>query len=218
MTRDQSAATTARIADTDLPMLDLFPVAKEHADLVHEWIHDPRAKCWLDLGGGRQDMSKRDLFLMVTSARNHARLFRLPGQDEPLGLICLNDSVNLMGSAEAWGVRGVYSGAPANISASAFVLALASGFVDLGREVIGSWVVDCNQFSVAMHLKLGFQETGRMRNRHLMNGRHYDRVLFDMTRSEFAERYPDVPSENGLSIRQLQMVAGDDIAADLEAA
>lgn len=163
-------------------------------------------------------MSKRDLFLMVTSIRNHARLFRLPGQDEPLGLICLNDSVNLMGSAEAWGVRGVYSGAPANISASAFVLALATGFVDLNREVIGSWVVDCNQFSVAMHLKLGFRETGRMRSRHFMNGRHYDRVLFDMTRAEFAERYPDVPSENGLTMRQLRMSADNSVAENSEAA
>lgn len=199
-----SALMSSQIPGTQLPMVDLRPIHTEHAEILHAWITDQRTKCWLDFGGGRRDISKRDLFLMVTSARNHARLFTLPGADRPLGLICLNDATNLTGSAEAWCVRGVYEDGPLNVTASAALLALASGFIDLDRQVIGAWVVDCNYLSIAMHVKLGLKQTGRMRNRHLVHGRRRDRLLFDMTRNEFAERYPDVPAESGRTMRQLQ--------------
>lgn len=183
-------------------MVDLKPIHTEHAQMLHAWVNAPRAKCWLDFGGGRRDISKRNLFLMVTSARNHARLFSLPGEAQALGLICLNDATNLMGSAEAWCVRGVYQQGPLNVTASAALLALANAFIDLEREVVGAWVVDCNCLSIAMHLKLGLKQTGRMRDRHLVQGRRRDRLLFDMTRSEFAERYPNVPAESGRTIRE----------------
>lgn len=188
------------IPGTDFPMLELSPVESGHANMIWEWINDPRAKCWLDLGGGRQDLTRRELYLLLTNARNHARLFRLPGGTEPLGLICLNDVSNMMGSADVWGVRGVYAGAPANVSVSAFLHVLATAFVDLERHVVGSWVVDGNLFSVAMHVKLGFQQCGRQRGRHIMNDRHYDRLLFDLTREEFTERFSHVPAESGRTL------------------
>lgn len=197
----------SRIPGTDLPLLQLFPIDRCHADVIWNWINDPRAQCWLDLGGGRQDLSKRELYLMLTSKRNHARLFCVPGESEPLGLVCLNDVTNAMGSADVWGVRGAYSGAPANVSVAAFLQMLATAFVDLDREVVGSWVVDGNLFSVAMHVKLGFAQGGRQRNRHLMNGRHHDRLLFDLTRAEFAARFGDVPAESGHTMNQLAALA-----------
>lgn len=196
-----------------MPSVDLSPIHKEHAEMLHAWISDPRTRCWLDFGGGRRDISKRELFLLVTSARTHARLFSLAGEGRPLGLICLNDASNLMGSAEAWCVRGVYEGGPLNITASAGLLALASGFIDLGRTVIGAWVVDCNYLSIAMHVKVGFKQTGRMRRRHFVNDRLHDRLFFDMTRDEFAERYPDVPAESGRTMRQLQTCADSCVPA-----
>jgi RimJ/RimL family protein N-acetyltransferase len=193
------------VPGTDFPNLDVMAVTKEHSALLHRWITDPKAVRWLDLGGGRQSMSERDLFLMITSRRNHARLFCLPDTQKPLMLICLNDVVNLMGSAEAWCVRGVYEGGPLNVAAAAGVLALANGFVDLEREVICAWVVESNEFSSAVHRKVGFKQTGRIRSRHLMNGRHLDRLLYDITRAEFADLYPDVPAESGRTMRQLPM-------------
>lgn len=192
-----------RIPGTNLPMLELFAILPEHAELVHGWITDEKARDWLDLGSGRQFLSKRDLYLMLTSARNFARLFRLPGSETPLGLVCLIDVENQMGSAEVWGVRGVYASGPPNISVAAFLLALANGFLEREREVIGSWVVDGNALSIAMHRQLAMTETGRQRSRHAMQGRRFDRLLFDMTRAEFAERFADVPTVTGRSFSQL---------------
>lgn len=191
-----------KIPGTELPMLELFPVGPQHMDQVHSWICDEKARCWLDLGGGQQSLPKRNLYLLLTSARNHARLFRVPGTDAPLGLVCLNDARNEMGSADVWGMRGQFAGGPPNVSVAAFLLILANGFLDLDRHVIGSWIVESNQLSIAMHHRLGLKESGRQRGRHRMNGRHFDRLLFDITRDEFAARFPHVPSQSGRTFAQ----------------
>lgn len=200
---ETSFTDESRIPGTDLPVLELLPIERSHADLVWNWINDPRALCWLDLGGGRQDLSKRELYLMLTSKRNYARVFGVRGQNEPLGVVCLNDVTNVMGSTDVWGVRGTYGGAPANVSVAALLQMLATAFVDLEREVVGSWIVDGNLFSVAMHVKLGFEQGGRQRRRHLMNGSHHDRLLFDLTRDEFAARFGSVPAESGRTMKGL---------------
>jgi len=192
------------IPGTNLPMLEFFPVDALTIDAVAGWVADDKARPWLDLGGGRQAMSARELFLMLTAPRNHARLFREPGGDRPLGLVCLNDAVNQMGSAEVWGVRGSYAGGPRNVSVAAFLLMLATGFVDLDRQVIGSWVVDGNGLSLMMHHRLKLTETGRQRRRHLMNGVLHDRILFDITRDEFAQRFGAVPAESGRTLDSLR--------------
>jgi hypothetical protein len=142
-------------------------------------------------------MTTRELYLMLTNPRNHTRLFCLPDEDEPLGFVCLNDINNLMKSAEVWGVRGSYAKGPANLSVAAFLLVLANGFIDCNRSVIGSWIVDGNGLSIMMHKRLGLQETGRQRVRHIMKGVAYDKILYDITLEEFAEKFPAVPAESG---------------------
>lgn len=203
---DRGDTGTMRIPGTEFPMLELVPLQPSHAGLLHAWVSDPKARDWLDFGGGRQEISKRELFLMVTSARNHARLYRLPGTQAPLGLICLNDATNLMGTAQAWVIRGVYAHAPLNVTASACILAVATGFLDLGRHVIGSWVVANNYLSIAMHQKIGCTRSGVARQAHRVHGRCHDRLLFDITLEEFARRYPDVPSESGRTARSAGLV------------
>jgi hypothetical protein len=198
------ATPYATIPGTTLPLIELCPLLPAHAEMVKGWIDDERARCWLDLDSGRQQMDTRPLYLMLTGARCHARLTRMPGSEHYGGLVCLNDSRNEMGSAGVWGLRGDYGPSVPNIAVAAFLVMLATGFLDLQREVIGSWVVDGNQFSVAMHERLGLQLTGRQRARHRMNGRLHDRLLFDITRDEFAERYPKVASEAGRTFAGLR--------------
>jgi RimJ/RimL family protein N-acetyltransferase len=189
------------IPGTRLPMFEATPVRVEHAEQIWDWMNDEKARIWFDLGSGRQSMSKRDLYLLLTSPRNYARLFRKPNSTPALGLVCLNDMQNLMGSADIWGIRGVYDATTRNAAAASFLLTIATGFLDLGRTVIGSWIAEGNNISIGMHRRLGFVETGRMRARHVVNGVAYDRLLFDMTRDEFIARYPDVPSEQGVTAR-----------------
>jgi RimJ/RimL family protein N-acetyltransferase len=201
------------IPGTNLPLIELCPVPAAQAEMVKRWLDDERARCWLDLDSGRQQMDTRPLFLMLTGPRCHTRLTRMPGSTEYQGLVCLNDCANEMGSAGVWGVRGHYGPTIPNVAVASFLSILANGFLDLGREVIGSWVVEGNQFSVAMHERLGLRQTGRQRARHRMNGRLHDRLLFDITRDEFAERYPQVASESGRSFAALRAGAPQAAAA-----
>jgi RimJ/RimL family protein N-acetyltransferase len=191
------------IPGTDLPRVNFSPVGFDHADMLHAWLSDDRVCCWLDFGGGRQQLTKLALYALLTSKRNLARLFHPAGDATPIGLVCMTDIDNPMGSSEVWGMRGLYGTAPKHIATSAMLTALATGFVDQGREVMGSWLVDGNAPSMQIHRKLGLTETGRQRARHRMHGRLHDRVLFDITREEFIQRFPDVPSETGRTCRSM---------------
>ncbi|MCA3242303.1 MAG: GNAT family N-acetyltransferase [Rubrivivax sp.] len=197
----------ARIPGTTLPWIELVPLQADQAATVHRWFDDEKVRPWLDLGGGRQQLQVRELYLLLTGSRSFTRLLRLPGSTEPLGLVCLGDVSNQMGSADIWGVRGCFAQSPGNVSVASFLLMLANGFVDLGREVIGSWVVEGNQFSIAMHQRLGMRETGRQRARHLSGGQRRDRLLFDITRAEFAERFGAVRAESGRCLDDLRSEA-----------
>lgn len=189
---------SALIPGTSLPCVELHPVDGTHAHIIDGWFRDERARHWLDLGSGRQQMPARELLLMLIGPRCHARLFRLPGSAVFLGLVCLNDFRNEMGSAEVWGLRGFYGRTVPNVTAAAFLSVVAEGFLHLGREVIGSWVVEGNAFSISMLEKLGMRCTGRQRARHRINGRLHDRLLFDVTRQEFAAAYPLIASASQL--------------------
>ncbi len=193
----------AKIPGTDLPLLRMDPVLPSDMENVHSWICDEKARVWLDLGGGRQDLDRRELYLLLTSSRNHARLFRAPEGGEALGLSCLTDVGNRMGSSEIWGMRGLYARGPRNMAAASMLLMLADGFVDHGRSVIGSWIADGNVFSIGMHERLGMRSMGRQRARHRIGTTYYDRLLYDMTREEFTARYPDVAASSGASMRSL---------------
>jgi RimJ/RimL family protein N-acetyltransferase len=193
----------ATIPGTSLPLLRRDPVLPSDMATVHRWVCDDSARVWLDLGGGRQTLSARELFLLLTSPRHHARLFRAPQGGEPLGLSCLNDVANLMGSAEIWGMRGPHARGPRHMAAAAMLLMLADGFIDHQRMVIGSWIAEGNVFSIGMHARLGMRQGGRQRARHRIGDVHYDRLLFDMTRDEFARLYPDVAASSGATMRSL---------------
>jgi RimJ/RimL family protein N-acetyltransferase len=200
----KSSISFPTIPGTPLPLVELVPLRPTHAALVHAWVSDEQARAWLDLGSGRRDMSQRDLYLQLSGPRTWARLFRLPGTEAPLGLVCLNDVHNEMGSAEIWGMRGNYApSAPRNVVAAAFLLGAANGFIEFGRQVIGSWVVEGNALSASIQRQLGAVETGRQRHRHVIGGRRLDRLLFDFTRDEFADRFPSVPGESGRTMREV---------------
>ena len=199
---------TDLLPGTDFPRLEAVPIAGTDAAMLADWIGDDRARPWLDLGGGRQLLGARELYLLLASPTKLARLFRVPGTTVPIGFACLNDVTNLMGSAEVWGVRGAYAdGGPRNSALSSFLQILATGFIDRQRTVIGSWGSANNGLSVIMHKRLGMTQGGRARARHVMGGVAHDRLLFDMTAAEFGARYPDVPAESGRSWADLHPAA-----------
>ena len=190
------------IPGTGYPKVQFTAVQAKDIDMIAGWMENEKIHQWLDMGGGRQLISKMQLHSMLMSQRTCARLFGVPG-GLPIGLICIHDIDNLMGSADMWGLRGVYAKGPSNVATAAALVGLATGYLDYGREVMRTWVVDGNHRSLLIHRKLGLREVGKARSCHVMNGKRYDRYLFDMTRDEFANLYPEVPSESGKTFRAL---------------
>ena len=68
--------------------------------------------------------------------------------------------------------------------ASSKLLTLA--FRDLGLHVVDTWIVDRNP-SVRSLERLNFRFIGRRRQCHIIDGRPYDRLLFDLLASEHRE-------------------------------
>ena len=79
--------------------------------------------------------------------------------------------------------------------AEASLLFLRFFFRELGYHCCSSSCWEFNAASHALHLKVGFRECGRRRERVLHNGQRYDEILFDMTRSDYDQldvRLPEV--------------------------
>ncbi|WP_224360669.1 GNAT family N-acetyltransferase [Hyalangium versicolor] len=191
-----------RLPGTTWPRVELLPFGPQHLDMVWEWMNPPQVRCWLDFGGGRQDLSKRQLYLMLSNSHVCARLFQLPGDSRPLGLVCMNNIDDLMGSMDVWIVRDLSVMRPIrNSVTSAGARILATGFLDFGRQIATTWVVASNRASIYLHDIIGMRHSGTQRSRHVIDGRRHDRWLYDMTLAEFGQLYPDVPSEQGRTFR-----------------
>ncbi len=190
-------SSDALIPGTRLPLLDSVPFAAEHAESVHAWAAADHVRDWIDLGNGKRQVSSREFYCFLSSSRNHARVFLDPGTHKPAGLACLNDVHNQMGFAEIWGIRGLFGSRIRGLAPATSLLMLATAFIDFDRESVGAWVVAGNSFAVALHRRLGYVQTGVQRRRHRIGSNWHDRVTFDMTRQEFANRYPLVPAASG---------------------
>jgi RimJ/RimL family protein N-acetyltransferase len=59
-------------------------------------------------------------------------------------------------------------------------------FRDLGLHTVNTWVVEHNP-SLRIIERLGFRLIGRQRQSHCIDGRAYDRLLFDLLASEHRE-------------------------------
>lgn len=194
--------TPLQLPGTVLPLVNLAKVTPTDIYLLNSWLSNERIYRWLDMGAGRQSLSILQLQSLMMSPRTYARLASVPGKPA-FGLVCLNDAQNLMGTAELWYVRGGHAGEPADVMLSAILSVLASGFFDLQRVVIGAWVTDNNQPSLQIQQRIGMQQIGRQRGRHVIDGQRHDRILFDMTCEEFGQHYPLTTSERGHSYESL---------------
>jgi RimJ/RimL family protein N-acetyltransferase len=68
------------------------------------------------------------------------------------------------------------------------ILLMRYGFHELRYQKANSATVDCNEPSIKMHIKLGFELEGRVRRNVFTGGEYHDEVWFGMTREEFDAR------------------------------
>ncbi len=171
--------------------MKLLPLDRpELFELVAGWLARKENHQWLDFGNGRQIITPALLKIMAQRETHFLRAFTSDRDDIPIGIVGLNSVARTFKTAMFWGVTGEKSFRNRGYSTFASSKFLTLAFRDLGLHAINTWAVDHNP-SLRTIERLGFRFIGRQRQCHYIDGRPYDRLMFDLLASEHRELEDD---------------------------
>jgi RimJ/RimL family protein N-acetyltransferase len=150
------------------------------------WLSDPGNGRWLDVGNGHRTLTPAWLRMLCQRDTHVLRVFTGGPDERPVGLVALSSVDRHFMTATIWAVLGDKDHARRGLTTLATSRMLSLGFRELGLQAINTWVVDGNP-SLHITRKLNFRLIGRQRSCHWMDGRPYDRLLFDLLASEHRE-------------------------------
>lgn len=177
----ETTITTARAAGIELRPLD----SPEILRLAADWLARPDNHQWLDFGQGRQSLTPEWLKIMTQRDTHMLRAFTAD-TGVPIGIVGLDDVNRHFKTARIWAVAGDETFRRRGYATQAVSKMLTLAFRDLGLHAVNTWIVDRNP-SVAIAERLNFKFIGRQRQCHVIDGRVYDRLWFDLLASEHRE-------------------------------
>ncbi len=167
--------------------MKLLPLDRpEHFELVAGWLTRKENHQWLDFGNGRPIITPALLKIMAQRETHFMRIYTADRDDVPIGILGLNSVDRAFRSGTFWGASGEKSFRNRGYSTIASSKFLTLAFRELGLHTINTWAVDHNP-SRRIIERLGFRLIGRQRQCHYIDGRPYDRLLFDLLASEHRE-------------------------------
>jgi RimJ/RimL family protein N-acetyltransferase len=176
---------------TDLRLLPLDTRAL--IELVAGWLADQQNWQWLDFGDGAQIVTPLLLKIMTQRETHFLRAYT-NDDDLPIGIVGLNSVDRRSRTATVWVVGGEKSLRRRGYATLAGSKLLTLAFRDLGLHAINSWVVEHNP-SRRLVERLGFRFVGRQRQCHCIDGRIYDRLLYDLLVGEHRDIGPTAPDD-----------------------
>ena len=165
----------------------LLPLeSPEHIRLVAGWMSRKENYQWLDFGNGRQILTPE--WLKISSQRDTEvlRVFTHDDDTTPIGIVGLTGLDRVFKTARIWVVAGEKTFGARGHATRASSRLLTLGFTDLGLRAINTWIVEHNP-SLRIARRLNFTPIGRQRQCHVIDGRAYDRLWFDLLASEHVE-------------------------------
>jgi RimJ/RimL family protein N-acetyltransferase len=167
--------------------MQLEPVdTPERLRLVAAWLSDKENYQWLEFGDGRQIASPEWLKIAMQRGTHVLRLFTADGTDTPIGVAGFSNVNPRFKTATYWIVLGDKSQGRHGYASRATSRMLTFGFAELGLQSIQTWIVDHNP-SVRVAERVKFRPIGRLRQCHVIDGRSYDRLWYDLLPSEHEE-------------------------------
>jgi RimJ/RimL family protein N-acetyltransferase len=167
--------------------MKLLPLdSPELFDLVAGWLNQKENNQWLDFGNGRQPITPALLKIMAQRETHVLRVYTSDRDDIPIGIVGLNSVDRAFKTATFWGVSGEKSFRNRGYSTIASSKLMTLAFHDLGLHAVNTWAAEHNP-SIRTIERLGFRFVGRLRQCHYIDGRLYDRLLFDLLASEHRE-------------------------------
>jgi RimJ/RimL family protein N-acetyltransferase len=152
-------------------------------ELAASWLGRKENYQWLEFGTG---VTPALLKIMSQRDTHFVRVYTSDRDDTPIGICGLNRVNRAVRSATFWGASGDKSFRSRGHGTLAGSRFLTLAFRTLGLNVIDTWVVEQNP-SLRIAERLGFRYVGRQRQCHMIDGRLYDRLLFDLLASEHQE-------------------------------
>jgi len=167
--------------------MKLLPLdTPEIIEFAAGWLGKKENYQWLDFGNGRQVATPALLKIMAQRETHLLRVYTSGRDDMPIGIVGLNSVDRTFRTATYWVVAGDKSIQNRGYATFALSKLLSLGFRDLGLHSINTWVVDHNP-SLRIVQRLNCRFIGRQRQCHTIDGRLYDRLLFDLLASEHRE-------------------------------
>ena len=167
--------------------MKLLPLATSGIlDLVAGWLAQKENYQWLDFGNGRQIVTPALLKIMAQRDAHFLRVYTWGRDDRPIGIVGLNSVDRAFKTGTLWAVAGEKSFSNRGYVSLASSKLLTLAFRGLGLHVVDTWIVDRNP-SVRSLERLNFRFIGRQRQCHIIDGRPYDRLLFDLLATEHRE-------------------------------
>jgi RimJ/RimL family protein N-acetyltransferase len=165
--------------------MKLLPLdSPELIELAARWLSAEDNWKWLDFGNGVQAVSPVTLKIMTQRDIHVLRLYTAE-DSVPAGILGLSNVDRKFKTATAWAVLGNkrYGGCTTP-ALSAF---LTYAFTELGLCAVNAWTVETNVAARRVLERLQFRYIGRQRRCHYVDGRPYDRLLFDLLATEHRE-------------------------------
>lgn len=167
--------------------MKLLPLdTPELVELAASWLARKENHQWLDFGNGGQMFTPALLKIMAQRETHFMRAYTSDRDNTPIGIVGLTSVDRAFKTARFWGISGEKSFRNRGYSTIASSKLMTLAFRDLGLHAVNTWAVDCNP-SLRTIERLGFRFIGRQRQCHYVEGRLYDRLLFDLLASEHRE-------------------------------
>ena len=171
--------------------MKLLPLDRpELLELVAGWLARKENYQWLDFGNGRQILTPALLKIMAQRETHFLRAYTSDRDEIPIGIVGLNGVDRTFKTATFWGASGDKSFRNRCYSTIASSKLMTLAFGDLGLHAVNTWAVEHNP-SLRTIERLGFRFVGRQRQCHYIDGRPYDRLMFDLLASEHRELEDD---------------------------
>lgn len=166
-------------------MVTLRSLSPDKLPLVASWLARPDIHRWLDFSAGRQVLAEPALAAMARSPHHRLYLFSPAGVPEAIGLVGLSDLAPNFKTGVLWYVLGNPYFARQGWTTRAVSAVLGLAFGELGLQAVRAWAVECNRPSIRILELNNFRLAGRLRAHHCLDGRNYDRILFDLLAHEY---------------------------------
>ena len=180
------------------------PIDHYAIEVIAEWMASKENYQWLDFGEGNQILTPVSLKIMTQRDIHLFRVFTSDLDQAPIGLVALSHIARNFRTATLWYVLGDKRYAGQGYTTRAVSRMLTLGFKELGLHAINAWAVESNEPSIRVLTRNRFQMIGRQRRSHYIDGRPFDRLLFDLCATEHEEL--DLASDPNIQSRVAKLL------------